>query len=161
MKRAPRLVPDNIVLKSLGVRKSISVLLAACTAGTTANAMIVLRYLGALGQVAVLALLFSFVCLAGAMMSRDIVERSQSVLGTLRSVGATRAVIAATLTAALAAIGGAGAVLGAGLGAVLGAVVGSPAPGLSVIVEFVTVICVSSVAAGAGAYSGVVLAWLR
>ncbi len=125
------------------------------------NAMLVLPALGVPATVAVLALLFSFVCVAGFAMARDIVERSASALGTLKSVGATKSVVAAALTVTLMGFGGLGAVVGAGLGAGLGAAVGAPLQGLSVIGGFLATALVTSVAVGAGAYFGVVLAWHR
>jgi len=136
-------------------------MVAAFSAAVAANAMITLQVLGTIGQAAVLGFVSISFGIVGAAVAIDILSRSSQGLATLRTMGARRETIAASMVANLVAFGVIGSVLGAVLGFGLVETLirsGSLILG-SLLVDAIFVLGISAVATGAGVYAGVRTSW--
>ena len=136
-------------------------MVAAFSAAVAANAMITLQVLGTIGQAAVLGFVSISFGIVGAAVAIDILSRSSQGLATLRTMGARRETIAASMVANLVAFGVIGSVLGAVLGFGLVETLirsGSLILG-SLLIDALFVLGISAVATGAGVYAGVRTSW--
>ena len=163
MKRVTVRRADPVIARSLKVTRTTFSMVATFTAGVAANVMLSAQVLSALGQVAVFALMFAVISIISASLVADIFTRSNQVVTTLRTLGATKGAISKSIVVSLFVPGAAGAAIGAALGGGLGAaglVQGALGTGLgSIMLNGVVVLAMSLAAIGCGVYAGVRTAW--
>ena len=147
------------VARSLRITGSTHALAAAFSAAIALNGMIAAAALGALGQAAVVAVVFASVAACSAAVSVDVLNRSAKAVADLRSIGASRGSISSALFGSMVAYGATGAALGGAAGAAIGGALLGGAFGAQAMLEVLAVVAASSCAVATGAYAGGRAAW--
>ena len=148
------------VAKSLRITRSTYVLVAALTAGITANAMVAIQFQGLAGQATLFALAFVSVAVATCAVSADMFSRSRQVVDNLLSMGAKKGTLSRAVLATVFTYGTIGSLLGVLVGAGVGyALSNFTSAGVAILSEAVTFLIVSAGATTAGVYTGVGVAW--
>ena len=148
-----------MIAKGLKISGSTHTLVASVSAIVALNAAVALQFIGLDAQAALLATVFASMAFCTAMVATDLFSRSGQAVSSLRSMGATTGSISSAVVLAMIGYGVAGAAIGAALGGALGAGLGAGPGLLSLLIDSVAVIVISSFALIAGFYAGVRRAW--
>ena len=160
MKQAASMRSSQMISRSMKITGTTHALVAAVSAAVALNAMIAMQYLGLLGQVALILIVFVSLALGSLAVSMDIYSRTSQTVANLRSIGATSRSISSALAAAMVFYGLAGALLGSVAGVLIGLIFGGAGTqALSPFAESAGLIAASALAAATGFYAGAKISW--
>ncbi len=146
---------SDLVARSLKISRATHMTVAAVVAAVALNATIAIQYLSALGQAALLVLIFFSVAGGLSAISADLYSRSGQAVSSLKSIGATGKSISYAVIMSVVGYGAAGAVFGVLVGAGFGAALGNGGvSATALLVEGLGVIVAASAATAAGVYAG-------
>jgi predicted lysophospholipase L1 biosynthesis ABC-type transport system permease subunit len=148
-----------MVARGLRITRSTNGLLAAISAGVTANATVAVTQFGIDGKVGLLAIVFASIALSTYAVCVDILNRSSQTVANLRSIGADRGAISRAVLVFVLTYGSAGSILGVAIGTALGATLSSFAISTSVLFDMISVFVASAMGTAIGVYAGARQAW--
>lgn len=159
MRPAEALRSGQMIARSLRITGTTHTLVVVVSAAVALNASVAMQYLGLVGQVVLLAVVFASLSLGSLAISRDVYSRSGQAVANLRSIGATGSNTSRALAVAIVGYGIGGAALGAFAGSALSFALGAGTGAVSTLSESLAVMAAAAGATAAGFYEGARMTW--